>query len=174
MKWVFTFHIHFPSLAQENEAHFRELRQLVNRYDKDKSGGLNVEELTQCIKTYSDERQWTLTPVFPTEEEISLIIQAAGKHKKNDVDASEIEFAIRLWHSYVENRDTIQQVFDKYDTNHSHKLEFDQLQRYLTDLNGGTPPKASTPHHLCSMHGLSTVHLRAGARGPQGPRPPRG
>ena len=154
---------------QERESHFRELRDLVNHYDKDKSGGLDVQELTACIKAYSDERQWTMKPVFPTEEEITLIIDAAGKHKKNVVDASEIEFAIRLWHSYVENRSTIHQVFEKYDTNHSHKLEFDQLERYLTDLNNGTPPKVRAAQNLCAFIQPSNLRPLEGRTQKSGP-----
>ncbi len=74
---------------------------------------------------------------------MNLILHAAGKHKKNAIDASELEFALDLWHSYVTNKSKIEEIFDKYDTNHSNKLEFDQLTRYLTDLNEGHAPKAS-------------------------------
>ena len=128
---------------QEEKAHFRELRNLVKQYDEDKSGNLNAQELSKLVKAYSDARQWTCEPVFPTEEEMNLILQAAGKHKANQVDASEIQFALDLWHSYISNRQKIEQVFDKYDTNHSKKLEFDQVVRYLTDLNEGHAPKVS-------------------------------
>ncbi len=134
---------------QEQQAHFRELRDLIKKYDEDRSGNLNSQELGKCIKTYSDARQWTLEPVSPTEEEANLILQAAGKHKANAVDASEIEFALDLWHSYVTNKSRIEEIFDKYDTNHSKKLESDQLARYLTDLNEGHAPKV-TASHICS------------------------
>ena len=115
---------------------------MIKQYDEDKSGNLNAAELAKCIKTYSDNRQWTAAPENPTEEEINLILQAAGKRKKNSVDASELQFALDLWHSYITNRSKIEQVFEKYDTNHSQKLEFDQLLKYLTDLNEGHAPKA--------------------------------
>ncbi len=126
---------------QEEQAHFRELRDLIKKYDEDRSGNLDAQELAKCIKTYSDARQWTVEPVFPTEEEVNLILQAAGKHKKNAVDSSELQLALDLWHSYVTNKSKIEAIFDKYDTNHSEKLEFDQLARYLTDLNEGHAPK---------------------------------
>jgi Ca2+-binding EF-hand superfamily protein len=136
-------------LLQEQQAHFRELRDLIKKYDEDRSGNLNTHELGKCIKAYSDARQWTLQPVSPTEEEVNLILHAAGKQKKNAVDASELEFALDLWHSYVTNKSKIEDIFEKYDTNHSDKLEFDQLSRYLTDLNEGHAPKV-TVSDLCS------------------------
>ena len=115
---------------------------MIKQFDEDKSGNLNAQELARFIKAYSDARQWTAEPVFPTEEEMNLILQAAGKQKANCVDESEIQFALDLWHSYITNRQKIEQVFSKYDTNGSKKLEFDQLVRYLTDLNEGHAPKA--------------------------------
>jgi Ca2+-binding EF-hand superfamily protein len=132
--------------VQEQQAHFRELRDLIKKYDEDRSGNLNAQELGKCIKAYSDARQWTREPVFPTEEEANLILHAAGKHKTNAIDASEIEFALDLWHSYVTNKSKIEEIFVKYDTNHSEKLEFDQLARYLTDLNEGHSPKVTLSH----------------------------
>ncbi len=84
----------------------------------------------------------------PTEEEISLLLKAAGRHKQNSVDASEIEYALNLWHSYVTNRAKIQSIFEMYDTDHSEKLEFDKLVLYLTDLNEGHRPKVTTKTYL--------------------------
>jgi Ca2+-binding EF-hand superfamily protein len=116
---------------------------LIKKYDDDKSGNLNAQELSKCIQVYSDSRRWTTDPVKPTDEEISLLLKAAGHHKQNSVDASEIEYALNLWHSYVTNRGKIQSIFEKYDTDHSEKLEFDKLVLYLTDLNEGHRPKVN-------------------------------
>ena len=92
---------------------------------------------------YSDSRHWTTTPVTPTEEEISLLLKAAGRRKEERVDWSEIKYALDLWHSYVTNRSKIQKVFDKYDTDRNQRLEFDQLVNYLTDLNEGKKPEVA-------------------------------
>lgn len=79
----------------------------------------------------------------PTEEEISLLLLAASHRKQDSVDASEIEYVLDLWHSYVTNRANIQTVFEKYDTDRNQKLEFDQLVCYLKDLNGGNTPEVA-------------------------------
>ncbi len=42
------------------------------------------------------------------------------------------------------NRDKIEAMFDKFDTDQSQKLEFDELKGYLTELNGGHAPKVPT------------------------------
>jgi Ca2+-binding EF-hand superfamily protein len=113
------------------------LRTLLRKYDKDKSGNLNADELKELIKSHGDAHQG---PVEPSEEEIWLIIQAAGRHTRNCVDASEIQFALDLWHSYITNRDKINAIFEKYDTNHTERMEVAKLSRYLTELNDGHPP----------------------------------
>ena len=107
----------------------------------EKKRALDARELAKFVKSYSDSRQWTMEPVFPTEEEMAMILQAAGDHKPSSMHTSEILFALSLWHSYIPNRFKIEQIFDKYDTDRSKKLEFDQLVRYLTDLNREHPPK---------------------------------
>ena len=131
------------SSFQAEDVHFQKLRALIEKYDNDKTGSLNAEELKNCIQVYSDSRHWTTDPVTPTEEEVALLLKAAGHHKKNSVDASEIEHALDLWHSYVTNRSKIQTIFEKYDTDHNQTLEFDQLVLYLTDLNEGHKPKVA-------------------------------
>lgn len=128
----------------------KELYKLVQKYDSDKSGNLNAEELKSLIEHYAAGSEQVHSDP-PTESELSWILQAAGKHKANSVDASEIEFALDLWHSYVKNRAKIEAVFDKYDTNHSQRLEVDQLKLYLTELNEGHAPKViALP--FCAVH----------------------
>jgi Ca2+-binding EF-hand superfamily protein len=118
----------------------KDLWKLLQRYDTDQSGNLDAQELTNLI-THHGTENGRIPPVPPSEAEVSWILQAAGKHKKNSIDVSEIEFALQLWQSYVKNRAKIEGLFDKYDTDHSQRLEFDQLKLYLTDLNEGFAPK---------------------------------
>jgi Ca2+-binding EF-hand superfamily protein len=124
------------------------LRALIKKYDENKSGDLDAQELRKCIQVYSESRNWTTEPVTPTDEEVALLLKAASKYKQGSVDASEMEDVLALWHSYVTNRAMIQTVFDKYDTDRNQKLEFDQLVRYLTDLNEGRAPEVATSGYL--------------------------
>ena len=129
------------NLFQDEQAQFREIRALIKKYDEDNSGDLNAEELKKCIQVYGDSRRWTASPVSPTEEEISLLLKGASRHKNEAINSSEIKYALDLWHSYVTNRARIQSVFEKYDSDCNQKLDLDQLVRYLTDLNKGRKPK---------------------------------
>ena len=141
------------SLLQEESAHYNELKRFLRSCDEDCSGNLDANELGKCIKAYGDARhpvysnegRWAGGPVTPTEEEVNLILKAAGKHKKNVVDISEIEFALDLWHSYIMNKTEIEAIFAKYDTDCNEQLEFDQLARFLTHLNEGHAPKVTVP-----------------------------
>ena len=127
------FYLYSP---QERKTSSKELGQLVQKFDEDKSGSLNSEQFVKLIKNYDDGRE------VPTGVEVAWILQAAGKKNENCVDASEIQLAIDLWHSYQKNRALVEEVFEKYDTKQSGKLEFDQLKQYLKDLNKGNAPKA--------------------------------
>ncbi len=126
---------------------------MLEKYDTDRSGNLNAEELTQLLAHYDNgvKRDWDeyhtslvlkdIGSVTPTTEEIDLLLKAAAKHKQSSVDVSELSFVLDLWHSYVMNRKEIETVFAKFDPNHSQKLEFHQLKGYLTELNEGHAPK---------------------------------
>jgi hypothetical protein len=141
------------------------------RYDTDRSGSLNADELTQLLAHYDNgvTSEWdeyhmgkvikNVGTVTPTSEEIDLMLKAAAKHKKNSVDASEISFVLDLWHSYVMNRADIEAVFEKFDTNHSQKLEFDQLKGYLTEINEGHTPKVVkvAEKHATSSFAVQTM-----------------
>ena len=143
-------HMYLIDVVQRKEAYMKELREMIRKFDIDKSGDLNAAELTTCLKTYEENLRKGKKKInqnepplelTPTDEEISLILRTVCRHKTDAVtDASEMEAAIGLWHSYVTNRRTIEQTFQEYDTNHSQKLELDQLARYLTKLNGGDRP----------------------------------
>jgi len=57
------------------------------------------------------------------------------------ISKNELEAAILIWKNYLENKTFIEEKMAKYDTNHSGKLELDQLKALLTDLNDGKPIK---------------------------------
>ena len=125
------------------KAHSKDLLKLVQKYDTDRSGGLNAEELRNLIEHYAAGSEHDASAP-PTDAELSWILQAAGIHKANSVDASEIEFALDLWHLYVTNRAMIEAAFYKYDADQSERLEIDELKGYLTDLSKGRPAKVAT------------------------------
>ncbi len=112
---------------------------LLQKYDEDKSGDLDSREITNLIIHHEIRNGKNLSP---SEEEISWILQAAGKHRENSIDVTELDFALKLWGAYARSRAKFEKMFsNKIDTGHSsQRLEFEQLKLYLTKLTG-LPPK---------------------------------
>jgi hypothetical protein len=119
----------------------REMWILLKEYDVDRSGSLDVKELTNLIVHHAIEcSPGTTVAHLPSEAEILWILKAAGKYKQNLIHVEELDLALQLWRSYVRNRVRIEFYFNKYDTGQSQRLDFDQMKLYLTDLDG-RPPK---------------------------------
>jgi hypothetical protein len=123
--------------SQESRELLRKMNQLLQEFDDDQSGDLDMRELKNLI-THHEIRYGRDMPVVPSEMEISWILQAAGKHRANAIDATELDFALNLWDVYVKNRPKMENVLlVRIDTN--QRLEFDQLKFYLTKLTGFAP-----------------------------------
>jgi Ca2+-binding EF-hand superfamily protein len=128
---------------------------MLDKYDADKSGNLDPDELTQLLAHHdhgvkSDWNEYhtgmvttNIGSVTPTAEEISWLMKAGAKRKQNRVDVSEIGYILDLWHSYVMNRAKIEEVFSKFDTDHNQNLDFEEVKKYLTELNEGHAPKVT-------------------------------
>ncbi len=123
-----------------------EMLKLLRQYDVDRSGSLDMQELTNLIAHYVVESSpGSSVSLSPSESEISWILKTAGKCKENVIHVQELELALQLWRSYVSyvrNRARIEYFFNKYDASHSERLDFDQMKLYLTEMNG-CPPKVS-------------------------------
>jgi Ca2+-binding EF-hand superfamily protein len=128
---------------------------MLKKYDADKSGNLDVNELSQLLahhdhgvksewnEYHTDMVMTNIGNVAPTLEEVSWLLEASKKNVHSRIDVSEIGFILDLWHSYVMNREMLEQAFAKFDVDRNQQLEFDQLKNYLTDLNQGQAPKVT-------------------------------
>lgn len=81
----------------------------------------------------------------PTEEEIEWVFNVAdnsdGKESRGGtISFTEFKVAIKSWKTYMENKATIDSVFEKYDQDKTGKLEFEDLKLMLKDLNEGVTP----------------------------------
>lgn len=110
---------------------------IIKKYDREGNQKLNKQELAVMLQDLAGG-------TAPTDEETSFVMHVADvTDKKIDgfIDRNELEAAIQIWKNYLVNKADIEEKFAKYDTNHSGKLELDQLAALLTDLNDGKPPK---------------------------------
>jgi hypothetical protein len=126
--------------SQERKERLKKMGQLLQQYDEDRSGDLDVREITNLI-TQQEIANGKEMSSAPSEAEILWILQAAGKKRENAVDVTELELALKLWSSYVRNRAKFQKMFSiTLDNSSMYQLEFDQLKLFLSKL-AGRPPK---------------------------------
>jgi Ca2+-binding EF-hand superfamily protein len=111
------------------------MEKLFQEYDADCSDNLDLIEVSKLLRKIAIE-----SGQGASEAEVSWILKAAGKQRQNIIDINELKAVLQLWGSYVRNRAKVESVFDKYDTRRSQSLDFDQLKRYFSDLDG-CPPK---------------------------------
>uniref|UniRef100_A0A7S0DUE3 EF-hand domain-containing protein n=1 Tax=Hanusia phi TaxID=3032 RepID=A0A7S0DUE3_9CRYP len=114
----------------------KKVEQLMEKYDKSRTGNLNVKEL-------GDFLQDAAKGIRPSDEEINFVMRSAQAKDGGEGDSitkSEIMIALDVWRHYEKTKPEIEAYFKKYDTNNSGMLEFDQLKNLLTDLNDGVAP----------------------------------
>jgi Ca2+-binding EF-hand superfamily protein len=117
---------------QEKKETLKKMGSLLQEFDEDKSGDLDMKEFSNLIADH-EVRSGKDNPTVPSEAEISWILQSAGKNKEKAIDATELEHALKLWDSYARNRAKFEKMFSvKIEAN--QRLEFDQLKPFLTKL----------------------------------------
>mmetsp|Transcript_65025 Transcript_65025/g.135549 ORF Transcript_65025/g.135549 Transcript_65025/m.135549 type:complete len:198 (-) Transcript_65025:106-699(-) len=120
------------------------LMQMMARYDKSNDGHLNKDELGDLLQDVNNGER-------PTEEEIQWVLQVADRQDgevSDQLGVADVQVAVNTWRAYRENKEHIDQVFEKYDADKSGKLEFEDLKKMLTDLNDGVPPADSEVEHV--------------------------
>mmetsp|Transcript_38206 Transcript_38206/g.78348 ORF Transcript_38206/g.78348 Transcript_38206/m.78348 type:complete len:215 (-) Transcript_38206:474-1118(-) len=115
----------------------KKLEELLEKYDRSKTGSLNKEELGWLLEDAAQGRR-------PTEEEVNFVLWTTHRENKNAGDSitkSEIATALDVWKSWESVQPEVEELMKKYDINHSGKLECAQLKALLTDLNDNHPPE---------------------------------
>jgi len=110
------------------------LKQVLRRYDTNKTGMLEEDQLAKLMTDIDDS---TPAGTEPTAEELSFVMKASDKSGEGGVTLDEVEYAINVWRVYTSRRSQLEaslQQFDKSGTGHLSKSE---LAEYLQHLNGG-------------------------------------
>eukprot|EP00286_Rhodomonas_abbreviata_P012012 CAMPEP_0181328004 /NCGR_PEP_ID=MMETSP1101-20121128/22444_1 /TAXON_ID=46948 /ORGANISM="Rhodomonas abbreviata, Strain Caron Lab Isolate" /LENGTH=210 /DNA_ID=CAMNT_0023436783 /DNA_START=15 /DNA_END=647 /DNA_ORIENTATION=+ len=113
------------------------VNEILKKYDVTHDKALNKDELACLLQDLNGGEK-------PTEEEVLWVLKTADRqdHQENGmINRDEIPLALEVWDSYERAKPFIKKMFDKYDTNHSGKLEMGQLKAMLTDLNDGHAPE---------------------------------
>lgn len=121
---------------EKAKAEAKYVESLMNKYDTNKSGKLEQDQLKLLLKDMSNGAD-------PSDEEIRWVFYKADTSKGSrnfGVDSNELLYALRTWKGYLDNKEYLDATFEKYDTNKSGQLERDQLKNLMTDLCGEEEP----------------------------------
>mmetsp|Transcript_6914 Transcript_6914/g.11153 ORF Transcript_6914/g.11153 Transcript_6914/m.11153 type:complete len:217 (+) Transcript_6914:89-739(+) len=122
------------SEARSEDAKQKALKSIMAKYDTNKSGKLELEQIKKLL-TDTDEDTPSGTP--PTEDEVNFILQIADHAGDGCLAMEELGFAIKAWHVYCKNRADMDKEFQKFSKPGQDTLNHDELKEYLKSLNGG-------------------------------------
>ena len=111
---------------------------MMRKYDTNRSGKLEEAQLGLMLKDLNGGEE-------VTKEELKWVFYKADTcsgRRNYGVDPNEVAYAVGIWKSYLENKEYLEQAFEKYDTDKTGQLEMAQLKNLLTDL---TDPSDAPP-----------------------------
>ncbi len=79
----------------------RDMWILMKKYDVDRSGSLDEQELANLIAHHEIQSGTGTTMSKPSEAEIMWILETAGNYKQNLIHVQEIELVLQLWSSFL-------------------------------------------------------------------------
>mmetsp|Transcript_130283 Transcript_130283/g.236781 ORF Transcript_130283/g.236781 Transcript_130283/m.236781 type:complete len:238 (-) Transcript_130283:38-751(-) len=112
------------------------LEELFNKYDTNKSGMLEEDQVIMLLTDMDDS---TPPGTQPTDEQVDFVLKVVNPQSSDALQLSELENALRIWGSYTQEKDRLHKVFVDYDKNKSGRLEKKELKAYLVYLNQGQP-----------------------------------
>jgi Ca2+-binding EF-hand superfamily protein len=114
---------------------------VVAKFDKDKSGDLNADEVADVIiqfgyGTYDDNK---FIPSKPTKKELEWIMRIL-QHESIPLYSLKLKFAVDVWHAYENVRGDLDECFRKFDLDKSGDIDGEELSLLLKELNDGHAP----------------------------------
>jgi hypothetical protein len=131
------------------------IASVIAEYDKDGSGGLNMEELREFLVEAEGGR--------PSDAELMWVLQMATPAKLTSKDLEKQELRIEhlraaalAWADYRRHEAEIRTIFNKYDKHNDGDLSTDELRPFVLDLikqkdsqgKQGTPLGRAAPWHF--------------------------
>eukprot|EP01063_Lacrimia_lanifica_P028749 TRINITY_DN4258_c0_g1_i5.p2 TRINITY_DN4258_c0_g1~~TRINITY_DN4258_c0_g1_i5.p2 ORF type:complete len:207 (+),score=73.01 TRINITY_DN4258_c0_g1_i5:45-665(+) len=123
------------SAARKNEM-TRMVSEIMMKYDTDRSGQLNTEQVRELL---TDLDHTTRPGTAPSDEEVLFVMQCADSSRNKSIDRDELIGAITVWNSYIAEKKTIDAVLARHDTDGNGSLDRAQLKTLLVELNEGLP-----------------------------------
>lgn len=99
-------------------------------FDTNQSGDLCNDQLKALLQKMDPEHE-------PTEESIQFLMgqyAGCGKNNKTGIEKESLVSVFRTYRSYCKEKERIDSIFEKYDTNKSLALERDQLMTMMREI----------------------------------------
>lgn len=109
--------------------------QFMTTYDKSKSGTLTRDEVRALAEALLTE----YTPLVGglTDIDLDLIMMCGGADCKVEVTAEDLPGALAVMMAVKDVSKELHELFEKYDKDGTGTLSSDQLNDFLTEMNGG-------------------------------------
>lgn len=101
----------------------------------------------------------------PTDDELAFVMKSADHRGSllgfadGYLDADELEHACVLWKTYLSYRDTLDEVFARYDRTQRGQLDKYELKAYLESLSGGIDMTNRQVERVLKIANLSKTGL---------------
>jgi Ca2+-binding EF-hand superfamily protein len=138
------------------------IQQIFEKYDTNKSNALEFDQLKAflsdtCAGTvdavssaveHSKRKSEDKQKVIVTDEDVRFILLTCDKSKEGSVSKEEVLYALKVWTTYLDHQASIDQAFEKFDTDKSNSLDKEQLRACLQELNSGEPVSDADVDHV--------------------------
>jgi len=114
-------------IVEEAAAQAQKFENLFNRQPP----GPAEQRLCGAFKAYGGKNK------TPAKEDVDFICEAADTDGNGSLDPEEVNFAFRLYRIWVDQYQTFESSFRKYDMDGSGSLDSTELQKFLVELNEG-------------------------------------
>jgi len=118
-------------LAQQRKQAKEQRKALVKKYDKDKNGQLEREELKKLL--IEDSKMEV------SDQDVEYYFIRFDRSQSGGITPEEIESLLASFHAYVQTKPQAEEFMAKYDVSKDGFLSKEELKQLMTDLNDGKP-----------------------------------
>ena len=116
----------------------KKIQEAFEEADIDGDGVLNRDQLTMLMRKMKKDIIGEDTDPRPAA--IDWVMELADRSGDGQLSLREVEKAISVYAGYLQEREFIDGIFDKYDKNKDQVLDREELRSYCTELNEGIEP----------------------------------
>eukprot|EP00929_Paragymnodinium_shiwhaense_P009256 TRINITY_DN113354_c0_g1_i1.p1 TRINITY_DN113354_c0_g1~~TRINITY_DN113354_c0_g1_i1.p1 ORF type:complete len:234 (-),score=66.26 TRINITY_DN113354_c0_g1_i1:60-761(-) len=128
--------------------------KVLNAYDEDGSGFLEIEELRFCLRDYASEV--FKREVEPSEDDLDFLLFLCSEDMKAAAFAvHELLKALKLWDDMLTYTPKISRVIKRRDSNGDGYIDRRELALFMLEINEGNPVDARTLDWIMQMGDLS-------------------